>query len=163
MEFGIVYSCLEDKMYTGRKGKGAFCNGQKLHVSHQEGRFTLWFLAWFIPCTRTVTLELSKAYWLISVSVFSVLSHRDRGCGCGRGGWGGKGVGADGVSTGLRLCQGTWRSQSAPTLTAALGHCFSPRVSDSFYNSSALMPLGLVISKLKGKRPFKLGIIKNET
>lgn len=36
MEFGIVYSCLEDKMYTGRKGKGAFCNGQKLHVSHQE-------------------------------------------------------------------------------------------------------------------------------
>lgn len=37
------------------------------------------------------------------MSVFSVLSHRDRGCGCGRGGWGGKGGGADGVSTGLRL------------------------------------------------------------
>ncbi|XP_007461760.1 PREDICTED: inositol monophosphatase 1 [Lipotes vexillifer] len=36
MEFGIVYSCIEDKMYTGRKGKGAFCNGQKLQVSHQE-------------------------------------------------------------------------------------------------------------------------------
>ncbi|XP_005689336.1 PREDICTED: inositol monophosphatase 1 isoform X1 [Capra hircus] len=36
MEFGIVYSCLEDKMYTGRKGKGAFCNGQKLQVSRQE-------------------------------------------------------------------------------------------------------------------------------
>ena len=97
------------------------------------------------------------------LSVFSVLSHRDRGCGRGRGGWGCKGGGADGVSTGLQLCQGTWRSQSAPTLTVALGHCFSPRISDSFYNSSALMPLGLVISKLKGKRPFKLGIIKNET
>ncbi|XP_066480012.1 inositol monophosphatase 1 [Tiliqua scincoides] len=36
MEFGIVYSCVEDKMYTGRKGKGAFCNGQKLQVSKQQ-------------------------------------------------------------------------------------------------------------------------------
>ncbi|XP_070798267.1 inositol monophosphatase 1 [Pituophis catenifer annectens] len=36
MEFGIVYSCVEDKMYTGRKGKGAFCNGQKLQVSKQR-------------------------------------------------------------------------------------------------------------------------------
>lgn len=41
MEFGVVYSCVEDKMYTGRKGKGAFCNGQKLQVSQQEGRFIL--------------------------------------------------------------------------------------------------------------------------
>ncbi|XP_021567710.1 inositol monophosphatase 1 isoform X3 [Carlito syrichta] len=37
IEFGVVYSCVEDKMYTARKGKGAFCNGQKLQVSHQEG------------------------------------------------------------------------------------------------------------------------------
>ncbi|XP_020851383.1 inositol monophosphatase 1 isoform X1 [Phascolarctos cinereus] len=36
MEFGVVYSCIEDKMYTGRKGKGAFCNDQKLQVSGQE-------------------------------------------------------------------------------------------------------------------------------
>ncbi|XP_003219595.1 inositol monophosphatase 1 [Anolis carolinensis] len=36
MEFGIVYSCIEDKMYTARKGKGAFCNGQKLQVSKQN-------------------------------------------------------------------------------------------------------------------------------
>ncbi|XP_038622701.1 inositol monophosphatase 1 [Tachyglossus aculeatus] len=36
MEFGVVYSCVEDKMYTGRRGKGAFCNGQKLQVSKQE-------------------------------------------------------------------------------------------------------------------------------
>lgn len=38
MEFGVVYSCVEDKMYTGRRGRGAFCNGQKLQVSRQEGR-----------------------------------------------------------------------------------------------------------------------------
>ncbi|XP_058032463.1 inositol monophosphatase 1 [Ahaetulla prasina] len=36
MEFGIVYSCVEDKMYTARKGKGAFCNGHKLQVSKQR-------------------------------------------------------------------------------------------------------------------------------
>uniref|UniRef100_A0A8C8VHD2 Inositol-1-monophosphatase n=1 Tax=Pelusios castaneus TaxID=367368 RepID=A0A8C8VHD2_9SAUR len=36
IEFGVVYSCVEDKMYTGRRGKGAFCNGQKLQVSGQE-------------------------------------------------------------------------------------------------------------------------------
>ncbi|KAJ8272733.1 hypothetical protein GJAV_G00092820 [Gymnothorax javanicus] len=34
-EFGIVYSCIEDKMYTGRKGKGAYCNGLPLQVSVQ--------------------------------------------------------------------------------------------------------------------------------
>lgn len=44
MEFGVVYSCVEDKMYTGRKGKGAFCNGQKLQVSKQEGGFV--FQCW---------------------------------------------------------------------------------------------------------------------
>uniref|UniRef100_M3Z9L8 Inositol-1-monophosphatase n=1 Tax=Nomascus leucogenys TaxID=61853 RepID=M3Z9L8_NOMLE len=36
IEFGVVYSCVEDKIYTARKGKGAFCNGQKLQVSQQE-------------------------------------------------------------------------------------------------------------------------------
>ncbi|CAL8293922.1 unnamed protein product [Lota lota] len=33
LEFGVVYSCIEDKMYTGRKGKGAFCDREKLQVS----------------------------------------------------------------------------------------------------------------------------------
>ncbi|XP_028288780.1 inositol monophosphatase 2 [Parambassis ranga] len=36
IEFGIVYSCIEDKMYTARKGKGAFCNGEPIRVSGQE-------------------------------------------------------------------------------------------------------------------------------
>lgn len=39
-----MYSCVEDKMYTGRKGRGAFCNGQKLQVSRQEGGLSLAFL-----------------------------------------------------------------------------------------------------------------------
>ncbi|KAJ8418767.1 hypothetical protein AAFF_G00002660 [Aldrovandia affinis] len=36
IEFGIVYSCIEEKMYTARKGKGAFCNGVPIKVSGQE-------------------------------------------------------------------------------------------------------------------------------
>ncbi|TWW70775.1 Inositol monophosphatase 1 [Takifugu flavidus] len=37
IEFGIVYSCAEDKMYTARRGGGAFCNGEPINVSQQEG------------------------------------------------------------------------------------------------------------------------------
>ncbi|KAM3603987.1 uncharacterized protein V6R79_004937 [Siganus canaliculatus] len=36
VEFGVVYSCLEDKMFTARRGRGAFCNGEPLQVSHQD-------------------------------------------------------------------------------------------------------------------------------
>ncbi|XP_076601783.1 inositol monophosphatase 1-like [Chaetodon auriga] len=36
VEFGVVYSCLEDKMFTARRGKGSFCNGEPLQVSDQE-------------------------------------------------------------------------------------------------------------------------------
>ncbi|XP_047225477.1 inositol monophosphatase 1 [Girardinichthys multiradiatus] len=35
VEVGVVYSCLEDKMFTARRGKGAFCNGEPLQVSDQ--------------------------------------------------------------------------------------------------------------------------------
>uniref|UniRef100_A0A4W5M8B0 Inositol monophosphatase 1 n=1 Tax=Hucho hucho TaxID=62062 RepID=A0A4W5M8B0_9TELE len=37
IEFGIVYSCQEDKMYIAWKGKGAFCNREPIKVSVQEG------------------------------------------------------------------------------------------------------------------------------
>lgn len=33
LEFGVVYSCLEDKMYKARKGKGAFCDEEQIQVS----------------------------------------------------------------------------------------------------------------------------------
>nr|XP_046227184.1 inositol monophosphatase 1-like [Scatophagus argus] len=33
LEFGVVYSCLEDKMYKARKGKGAFCDDEAIQVS----------------------------------------------------------------------------------------------------------------------------------
>lgn len=37
LEFGVVYSCLEDKMYRARKGKGAFCNDEPIQVSDVKG------------------------------------------------------------------------------------------------------------------------------
>ncbi|XP_077470710.1 inositol monophosphatase 1-like [Stigmatopora argus] len=36
VELGVVYSCLQDEMYTARRGKGAFCNGRPLQVSQQQ-------------------------------------------------------------------------------------------------------------------------------
>ncbi|XP_017543732.1 inositol monophosphatase 1-like isoform X1 [Pygocentrus nattereri] len=36
IEFGIVFSCLENKMYTARRGRGAFCNGAPITVSGQQ-------------------------------------------------------------------------------------------------------------------------------
>lgn len=37
LEFGVVYSCLEDKMYKARRGKGAFCNDELIQVSDVKG------------------------------------------------------------------------------------------------------------------------------
>lgn len=38
LEFGVVYSCLEDKMYKARKGQGAFCNDELIQVSDVKGK-----------------------------------------------------------------------------------------------------------------------------
>ncbi|KAM6918688.1 inositol monophosphatase 1-like [Xenentodon cancila] len=35
-EFGIVYSCVEDKMFYAQRGRGAFLNGKPLKASGQE-------------------------------------------------------------------------------------------------------------------------------
>lgn len=36
LEFGVIYSCFEDKMYKARKGMGAFCDDEKITVSDVE-------------------------------------------------------------------------------------------------------------------------------
>ncbi|KAM9826878.1 inositol monophosphatase 1-like [Neosynchiropus ocellatus] len=33
LEFGVIYSCMEDKMYKARKGQGAFCDDEPIQVS----------------------------------------------------------------------------------------------------------------------------------
>ncbi|XP_019730563.1 inositol monophosphatase 1-like isoform X2 [Hippocampus comes] len=35
-EFGIVLSCVDQKVYYARRGGGAYCNGQQLRVSEQQ-------------------------------------------------------------------------------------------------------------------------------
>lgn len=35
VEWGVVYSAIEDKMFTARRGRGAFCNGRPIQVSNQ--------------------------------------------------------------------------------------------------------------------------------
>lgn len=39
-EFGIVYSCVDDKMFYAQRGRGAFLDQTRLHVSAQEGELT---------------------------------------------------------------------------------------------------------------------------
>lgn len=76
MEFGVVYSCVEDKMYTGRKGKGAFCNGQKLQVSQQED-ITKSLLVTELGCSRkpeTLRIILSNMERLCSIPIHGIRS-----------------------------------------------------------------------------------------
>ncbi|NWH50550.1 IMPA1 monophosphatase, partial [Fregata magnificens] len=71
IEFGIVYSCIEDKMYTARKGKGAFCNGQKLQVSGQED-ITKSLLVTELGSNRdpeTIKIILSNMERLLSIPI----------------------------------------------------------------------------------------------
>uniref|UniRef100_A0A3P8RQR3 Inositol-1-monophosphatase n=1 Tax=Amphiprion percula TaxID=161767 RepID=A0A3P8RQR3_AMPPE len=39
-QFGIVYSCVEDKLFYAQRGGGAFLNGEPLHASGQQGDIT---------------------------------------------------------------------------------------------------------------------------
>ncbi|XP_048959670.1 inositol monophosphatase 1 isoform X3 [Canis lupus dingo] len=73
MEFGVVYSCLEDKMYTGRKGKGAFCNGQKLQVSQQEGSEVL-ELQLLICALWQLELQMHIMKWEFTVGIWQELA-----------------------------------------------------------------------------------------
>lgn len=44
LEFGVVYSCLEDKMYKARKGKGAFCDDEQIQVSDVKGNGFIYYI-----------------------------------------------------------------------------------------------------------------------
>lgn len=65
IEFGIVYSCIEDKMYTARKGKGAFCNGVPIKVSGQEGTRTSHFSCMMQFDEETTRWSQTPSHYLI--------------------------------------------------------------------------------------------------
>lgn len=84
MEFGVVYSCLEDKMFTARRGRGAFCNGEPLQVSDQQGgKFTAFFNLsvnhndGFIRFSRVWNLSLSVSDIKQSIIATEFGSNRD--------------------------------------------------------------------------------------
>ncbi|XP_053414376.1 inositol monophosphatase 1-like [Nycticebus coucang] len=78
VEFGVVYSCVEDKMYTAKKGKGAFCNGQKLQVSEQED-ITKSLLVTELGSTRTP--DIVKTTVSNMEKLFCIPVHGIRGVG----------------------------------------------------------------------------------
>lgn len=58
LEFGVVYHCTEEKMYTGRRGHGAFCNQERLHVTKETGIRNALILTEIGPKRDPATLKL---------------------------------------------------------------------------------------------------------
>lgn len=58
LEFGVIYHCTQEKMYTGRKGRGAFCNQERLHVTKETGIRNALILTEIGPKRDPATLKL---------------------------------------------------------------------------------------------------------
>uniref|UniRef100_A0A8C5WJA4 Inositol-1-monophosphatase n=1 Tax=Leptobrachium leishanense TaxID=445787 RepID=A0A8C5WJA4_9ANUR len=78
-EFGVIYHCTEEKMYTGRRGHGAFCNQERLQVTKQTDIRNALIVTEIGPKRDPATLKLflngmSEEYLLIG----SLITHRVR-------------------------------------------------------------------------------------
>ncbi|KAJ8776678.1 hypothetical protein J1605_015267 [Eschrichtius robustus] len=58
LEFGVIYHCTEERLYTGRRGRGAFCNGQRLRVSGETDLSKALVLTEIGPRRDPTTLKL---------------------------------------------------------------------------------------------------------
>uniref|UniRef100_E1BPR2 Inositol-1-monophosphatase n=1 Tax=Bos taurus TaxID=9913 RepID=E1BPR2_BOVIN len=58
LEFGVIYHCTEERLYTGRRGQGAFCNGQRLRVSGETDLSKALVLTEIGPRRDPATLKL---------------------------------------------------------------------------------------------------------
>ncbi|KAM4027907.1 inositol monophosphatase 2 [Anomaloglossus baeobatrachus] len=58
LEFGVIYHCIDEKLYTARKGQGAFCNQERLHVTKQTGIKNSLILTEIGPKRDPATLKL---------------------------------------------------------------------------------------------------------
>lgn len=58
LEFGVIYHCTEERLYTGQKGQGAFCNGQRLQVSRETDLSKALILTEIGPKRDPTTLKL---------------------------------------------------------------------------------------------------------
>lgn len=58
LEFGVIYHCTEERLYTGQRGRGAFCNGQQLQVSRETDLSKALVLTEIGPRRDPATLKL---------------------------------------------------------------------------------------------------------
>uniref|UniRef100_A0A8D1LWU1 Inositol-1-monophosphatase n=2 Tax=Sus scrofa TaxID=9823 RepID=A0A8D1LWU1_PIG len=58
LEFGVIYHCTEERLYTGQRGRGAFCNGQQLQVSGETDLSKALVLTEIGPRRDPATLKL---------------------------------------------------------------------------------------------------------
>ncbi|XP_062057324.1 inositol monophosphatase 2 isoform X1 [Lepus europaeus] len=58
LEFGVIYHCTEERLYTGQRGRGAFCNGQRLQVSRETDLAKALVLTEIGPRRDPATLKL---------------------------------------------------------------------------------------------------------
>ncbi|XP_036085726.1 inositol monophosphatase 2 isoform X2 [Rousettus aegyptiacus] len=58
LEFGVIYHCTEERLYTGQRGRGAFCNGQRLQVSGETDLSKALVLTEIGPKRDPATLKL---------------------------------------------------------------------------------------------------------
>ncbi|XP_075386122.1 inositol monophosphatase 2 isoform X1 [Tenrec ecaudatus] len=58
LEFGVIYHCTEERLYTGQRGRGAFCNGQRLWASRETDLSKALVLTEIGPKRDPATLKL---------------------------------------------------------------------------------------------------------
>ncbi|XP_005423418.2 inositol monophosphatase 2 [Geospiza fortis] len=58
LEFGVIYHCTEERLYTGRRGQGAFCNDKRLQVSKETDISKALILTEIGPKRDPATLKL---------------------------------------------------------------------------------------------------------
>ncbi|KAM6217858.1 inositol monophosphatase 2 [Rhynchocyon petersi] len=58
LEFGVIYHCTEERLYTGQCGRGAFCNGQRLSASRETDLSKALVLTEIGPKRDPATLKL---------------------------------------------------------------------------------------------------------
>ena len=70
-EFGVVYNPYADEMFSARRGHGAFCNGNRLHVSEEslENAIVVFGTAPYHEELKEKTFKLAYAYFRKALDV----------------------------------------------------------------------------------------------
>ena len=61
----MIYNPVLEEMYTGRRGHGAFCNGQRLQATKTEGKITLSVSTPVVACELYSTVLLKNLLYTL--------------------------------------------------------------------------------------------------